>query len=273
MTLPMRTSVLVRATIIAAVSVVALDHVVSAQARSATRSAAPRTLPDWSGAWIRPFEAFVQENSTLRDPANPIAPRLTPPYAALLAETRRGLANRPEAAPAGGDAKAGPRRRLNSEDCLPTGMPNMMRYAFAFEFLFTPGRVTIILEHDDTSVRRIYTDGRPHSADPDPSYNGESIGRWDGQTLVVHTIAISRNAELIAGVPTSGQASVTERIHLVDKDHLQIDTTVEDPIALLAPWHATRVYDRTTPTFFERHCVENNRERISDRPDLTPPRP
>jgi hypothetical protein len=274
MTLLMRTSVLVRATIVAAVSCVALDAGVSAQARSATRSGPTPTLPDWSGAWIRPFEAFVQENSRLRDPANPIAPRLTPAYAALLAESRRGLSNRGfESAPAGAVANEEPRRRMNSEDCLPTGMPNMMRYAFAFEFLFTPGRVTIILEHDDTSVRRIYTDGRPHSDDPDPTYNGESIGRWEGETLVVHTTAISRNAELIAGVPTSGHAAITERIHLVDKDHLQIDVTVEDPIALLAPWRVTRVYDRTMPMFFERHCVENNREKSSDRPDLTPPKP
>ena len=265
----------VRAVILAACSLAAVGTALSAQARSSTRSEPAPAVPDWSGAWIRPFEPFAQENGRLRDPADPIAPRLAPAAAALLAETRIGLADRDRggAAADGAAANAGSRRRINSENCLPTGMPNMMRYAFAFEFLFTPGRVTMVLEHDDTSVRRIYTDGRKHSDDPDPSYNGESIGHWEGQTLVVHTRAISRNAELIAGVPTSGQATVTERIHLVDKDHLQIETTVEDPIALLAPWRATRVYDRTTPTFFERHCVENNRETRSDQPDLTPPKP
>jgi hypothetical protein len=152
-------------------------------------------------------------------------------------------------------------------------MPNVMRYAFAFEFLYTPGRVTIILENDDTSVRRIYTDGRGHSDDPDPSYNGESIGRWEGATLVVHTTAISANAELIAGVPTSGRATVTERIHLVERDRLQIDTVVEDQLALLEPWKITRVYTRTAPVFFERVCQDNNREGSGDAPDLTPPTP
>lgn len=264
-------SALVRAAILASLPSLALGPAVSAQAPTATRTTAVVPLPDWSGAWVRPFDAFGQETGRLRNATDPIAPRLAPAYAALMAETRRGLTDRGNV---GANVEnTGPRRRLNSEDCLPTGMPNMMRYAFAFEFLFTPGRVTIILEHDDTSVRRIYTDGRTHSNDPDPSYNGESIGHWEGQTLVVHTNAISNQAELIAGVPTSGQATVTERIHLVDRDHLQIDTTVEDPVALLAPWRSTRVYDRTAPTFFERICQENNRESASDRPDLTPPKP
>jgi hypothetical protein len=268
-------SALVRAAILASLPSLALGPAVSAQAPTATRPSAVVPLPDWSGAWIRPFDAFVQETGRLRNATDAAAPRLAPAYAALMLETRRGLADRSPGGSAGDSAawNAGPRRRLNSEDCLPTGMPNMMRYAFAFEFLFTPGRVTIILEHDDTSVRRIYTDGRRHSDDPDPSYNGESIGYWEGQTLVVHTNAISNKAELIAGVPMSGQAAVTERIHLVDSDHLQIDTTVEDPVALLAPWRSTRVYDRTAPTFFERICQENNRESASDRPDLTPPKP
>ena len=231
-------------------------------------------LPDWSGAWIYPFEAFGQETIRSRITGDPIAPKFTPPYAAMLVESRRGLTGRPGAPDdAAAAASAGPRRRLNSEDCLPTGMPNLMRYSFAFEFLFTPGRVTIVLEHDDTSVRRIYTDGRNHTDDPDPSYNGESIGRWDGETLVVHTVGISSRAEIIAGVPTSGRATVTERIRLVATDRLQIETTVDDPVALLEPWKITRVYTRTAPVFFERICQDNNREGRGDMPDLTPPKP
>jgi len=249
--------------------------VVAAMCVATTVSMAPAlrgqtALPDWSGAWIHPFEAFGQETNRYRTPGDPIAPRLSPPYLALMMESRRGLTGRP-----GGPANlpdtnsAGPRRRLNSGDCL----PNVMRYSFAFEFLFTPGRVTIVLEHDDTSVRRIYTDGRGHTDDPDPTYNGESIGRWEGQTLVVHTIGISAKAELFAGVPTSGRAQITERIRLLDKDRLQIDTTVEDPVALLEPWKTTRVYARTAPVFFERICQDNNREGRGDVPDLTPPKP
>src|SRR5262245_25053656 len=85
-------------------------------------------IPDWSGAWIYPFEDFGQENVRFRITGDPIAPRLAPAYAALLTETRRGLTGRPGASDdAAAAASAGPRRRLNSEDCLPTGMPNVMR--------------------------------------------------------------------------------------------------------------------------------------------------
>jgi hypothetical protein len=253
-------------------AVAALLAVVISMAGASTLRA-QAALPDWSGAWIFPFESFAIENSRSRILGDPMAPPLTPAYVALMAETRRGLQGRADASVVPGAPTNGPRRRLNSEDCLPTGTPNIMRYSFAFEFLFTPGRVTIILEHDDTSVRRIYTDGRPHTDDPDPSYNGESIGHWEGETLVVHTAGISSKAELIAGVPTSGRATVTESIHLIAADRLQIDTVIEDPVALSKPWKVTRVYTRTTPVFFERVCQENNREGRGDMPDLTPPKP
>jgi hypothetical protein len=230
-------------------------------------------LPEWGGAWVIPFHVFVRENGAQRDPQNPLAPRLTPERIAMQAATRRGLnqpgnGNATTATITGNDSL--PRRRLNAESCLPTGMPNVMRYAFAVEFLFTPGRVTMLLEQD-TTIRRIYTDGRAHAEDPEVSYAGESIGHWEGDTLVVHTTAISPRAELLAGVTTSGKATVTERIRLIETDHLQIDTTVEDPVALLAPWRYSRIYERSSTGFFERICADNNRELNGDTPDLTPP--
>jgi hypothetical protein len=79
--------------ILAACFLAAVGTALSAQARSSTRSEPAPGLPDWSGAWIRPFEPFAQENSRLRDPADPIAPRLAPASAALLAETRIDLAD------------------------------------------------------------------------------------------------------------------------------------------------------------------------------------
>jgi hypothetical protein len=213
-------------------------------------------LPDWSGAWIIPWDAFAAENEQQRSPAYPLSQLLTPEYTAMF----QAYANDT------GQTRA---RISNSEACLPSGMPNAMRYAFALEFLFTPGRVTMVLEQG--AVRRVYTDGRPHAQDPDFTYYGESIGHWEGQTLVIHTTAISAKAELRAGVHTSGRAQVTERIQLNDKDHLQIDTVVEDPVALKGPWRITRIYERTPPVFFERVCMENNRDVDGGEPDLTPP--
>ena len=86
---------------------------------------------------------------------------------------------------------------------------------------------------------------------------------------MVDTTAISPKAELQAGVKTSGKAHVTERIHLKDKDHLQIDTVVDDPIALKAPWRYRRLYDRSDSGFFERVCLDNNRDVNGGEPDLT----
>jgi hypothetical protein len=183
---------------------------------------------------------------------------LTPPYAAMWQAYTQSTPGKPR------------QRISNGEACLPTGMPNVMRYAFAVEFLMTPGRVTMVLEQ--SAVRRIYTDGRAHEPDPDLTYHGESIGHWEDQTLVVHTTAISPRAELRAGVHTSGQAQITERIHLKDKDHLQIDTVLEDPVALKGPWRTSRVYERSRPVFFERICLDNNRDVEGGEPDLTPPK-
>ena len=230
-----------------------------AQTRPSSRAdtyASIAGLPDWSGAWVVPFRVFAQENVQQRTPGAPASPPLTPEWAAVLA--RQTLDN-----PA--------RQPTNSERCLPNGMPNVMRYPFAIEFLFTPGRVTILLEQD-SMIRRIYTDGRGHSADPDPSYAGDSIGHWEGETLVVHTTAISHRAELMAGIHTSGKAHMTERIFLKDPDHLQIDSLVEDPVALTAPWRRSRIYEKTHSGFFERVCLDNDRDRHGTEPDLTPPR-
>ena len=218
--------------------------------------AAIAALPDWGGAWVVPFEAFITENARQRDPKDPSAPLLTPDYAAMQAAfTPDNPARRPS----------------NSETCLPSGIPNVMRYAFAVEFVLSPGRVTMLLEQD-SMVRRIYTDGRAHTDDPDVSYAGESIGHWEGGTLVVDTTAITHKAELRKGVKTSGQAHVTERIYLKDKDHLQIDTVVEDPIALKAPWRYSRIYERSNSGFFERVCLDNNREVNGGEVNLTPPK-
>jgi hypothetical protein len=212
-------------------------------------------LPDWSGVWVIPFGKFLRENLLQRVVGDPLAPPLTPAFAEVLAGQRQGSPTR---------------KATNAERCLPNGMPNVMRYAFAIEFLFTPGRVTILLEQDGM-IRRVFTDGRSHSKDPDPGYGGESIGRWEGDTLVVETTAISPRAELMAGVPTSGQARVTERIRLRNSTQLEIASVVEDPVALTMPWRRTHVYERTNIGFYEHICMDNNRDRDRADPDLTPP--
>ncbi len=105
------------------------------------------------------------------------------------------------------------------DHCFPTGMPSWMLITHnAFEVLFTPGRVTILGEGDGNRMRRIYTDGRPHPPDPDPSFHGHSVGHWEGGTLVIDTIAVLPQAYLAVneavGVPNNGDMHIVERMHL-----------------------------------------------------------
>ncbi len=219
-------------------------------------------LPDWSGVWVRPFRDFAAENAAENQPGSGIGPTLTPAAMAERAIARERVS--------GARTPTDPVARTTS--CgAPGGMPHVMRFAFGIEFLFTPGRVTMLLEAGPM-VRRVYTDGRPHRADPEPTYAGESIGHWVGDTLVVETAGLSSLAPLTSGVTGSGRTRVTERIRRVDATHLRIDTVVEDPLMLQTPWRYSRVYERSDAGHFERYC-DNNRDGNDDEPDLTPPPP
>jgi hypothetical protein len=235
-------------------------------ARPGATYAAIASLPDWSGVWVRPFHEFEQEGQRWRDPKDPTSPRLSAKAEAIRAAAVKALlageaARSDSPAPVAGTCAARGR---------PGGMPQVMRFAFGIELLFTPGRVTMLLEQGPT-IRRIFTDGRAHSTDPEPTYTGESIGRWEGDTLVVDTRAISARAILQNALPTSGQARITERIRRIDVRRLQIDTVVEDPVMLAAPWSYRRTYERLDDSWFERVC-ENDRDGNDREPDLTPPR-
>jgi len=186
-------------------------------------------LPDWSGVWTPDIEdQFAQAHTN----APPWTPKIAAEMTAMAA-----------------DEKAGKPHGIFL-NCLPEGMPSWMLVSHnALEFLFTPGRVTLLGESDGGRLRRIYTDGRGHSADPDPSFHGESIGHWEGDTLVVDTVAILPETYLpidqAVGIPNDGDTHIVERIHIVGPDHLVDDMTVEAPHVLAAPWKVTRNFTRT----------------------------
>jgi hypothetical protein len=198
-------------------------------------------LPDWSGTWAMPDQArSVFLNS----------PQASAPYLdGYVAHSKPPVAN-----PA---------------QCVTTGMPAVMAVPLGFEFLFSPGRVTILAEEGPT-IRRVYTDGRPHAVDPDPTYAGDSIGHWEGKTLVVDTTGIKAKSEYFRGIKTSGAAHVVERFTRTDSDHLQVDTVVTDPGALTGPWQYSFTYVRSTTDFTESYYCDGNRDGDGD-PDLTPP--
>ena len=185
-------------------------------------------LPDWSGVWIP--TPLVKGGPAFDEP-----PAWTPKAAARVARMR-----------AAEDAGRPDNIYVN---CLPEGMPSFdLMTLNAAEFLFTPGRVTILSEFDGNRLRRIWTDGRGHPSDPDLTFNGHSVGRWEGDALVVDTVAIRPETFIPlgqgVGVPNNGEAHVVERIRLTGPDTLEIDTVITAPHVLSKPWRSRRTWTR-----------------------------
>jgi len=99
----------------------------------------------------------------------------------------------------------------------------------------TPGRLVMMIEYP-MDFRIIHTDGRPHPKDPDPTFNGNSVAHWEGDTLVIDTIAVEERATNWGGWFHSDQEHVIERISRPSKNYLVYQVTIEDPVALEKPW-------------------------------------
>jgi len=222
-------------------------------------------LPDWSGTWVRPWADFEAENTSWRDPANPNAPKLT--EAGIKAQEAAQRISR-ETLVKGATAPA-PQAGTCGPGVRPS-VPGVMKVPFGIEFLFTPGRVTMLLEVG-SSIRRIHTDGRRHTTDADPTYLGESLGHWEGDTLVVDTTSIKEGVSLAPGIRSSGKMRLVERMRRIEPARLQIDTLIEDPVVLREPWRYSMTYQRSTVGWMEQEC-DSDRDGRDQEPDLTPPK-
>jgi hypothetical protein len=121
-------------------------------------------------------------------------------------------------------------------DCLPPGTPRIYLQPFPFQIVQTPKEIIMIFEYDHT-VRQIFTDGRPHPGDITPTYMGNSIGKWEGDTLVVDTVGFNEKTWLDRdGHSHSDQLHIVERFHRVDRDNMTVDIDIQDPKALAKPW-------------------------------------
>jgi hypothetical protein len=126
--------------------------------------------------------------------------------------------------------------KANSAGCFPPGVPRIYLQPFPMEIIQTQGRVLEFFEFNHF-VRQIFTDGRPHNTALGATWLGDSIGKWDGDTLVVDTVGFNDKTWVDrAGHPHSDAMHVTERIRRVNDNTLQIDVTIEDPKAYTKPW-------------------------------------
>jgi hypothetical protein len=144
--------------------------------------------------------------------------------------------------------------------CLPEGVPRTMFVPLPMEIFQVPTRVVII--HEGVQVfRQIYMN-RQHPKDLDPTYSGDSIGKWEGDTLVVDTIGFNDKTwvDMDGGLPHSDAMHVIERIRRVDHDTLVDEMTIEDPKAYTKPITAQQVYKLKPGWEIQEYvCEENNK--------------
>jgi hypothetical protein len=200
----------------------------------------PDGKPDLSGLW----RANSKFNFDLTVDLPPGTVSLLPPAAAALRE----------------------RRDTHGKDdpqgfCLPAGVPRHTAVPFPFRIMQLPGMVVILYEYG-LSWRQVFIDGRALPVDPNPTWNGYSVGRWDGDTLVVETAGFNGKAWLDdAGHPTSEKLRVTERFHRPTFGRLDIEITIDDPGAYAKPWTMTMDSQFAADTeLLEFVCHENNKD-------------
>ena len=128
-------------------------------------------------------------------------------------------------------------------NCYPPGLSRMYYIPYPIEIIQLPGRVLMLFEWDHW-VRQIWTDGRGHNKGYGPTWMGDSIGHWDGETLVTDTVNLNSKTWLTeAGHVHSDALHITERMKRLNHDTLEIRLTFDDPKAYTRPWEGTKRFE------------------------------
>jgi hypothetical protein len=195
-------------------------------------AACPRTAdgkPDLSGLW-------VMETKRVGNPEFPGCAAVSDAFVNIAGGIKEGLPYQPWAAELVKTRRTEQRVNDPMSRCAPIGPVRLHTWNGPRKVVQTPG-LLMILNELDTSYRQIYTDGRPLPVDPNPSWNGYSSGKWEGDTLVVQTTGFRDGIWLDGtGNPMTDAAKITEKFHRPDFGHLQIEVTVDDPKAYTKPW-------------------------------------
>lgn len=213
----------------------------------------PSTIPDFSGVYYPYRPGAGGPPPTARRPNQPLPaptrssptsdgsqgrsledPKLTPEYMARWEEIAASRIS-------------GSYEFDNIANCLPPGMPAMMGMGYGMEVMQNAQRITFLSEHQD-ALRRVYLDGREPSEEVlnDPTYAGYSTGHWEGDTLVIDTVALTDKSFIDSDSPHSDQMTIHERMRFVEPGILEDHITVTDPLALEEPWEITRRYQKAT---------------------------
>lgn len=203
----------------------------------ATEYAALAKLPDLTGVWYPDWGALFG--------ARGAQPQLTPAAKAKLDAYNAKY------------KESGPPLYAQAH-CLPPGMPGIMSQPYPIDISYQPGRVTLYTEAYE-QARWIYTDGRKLPDDPDPFFNGTSVGHWEDGVLVVETVGFSPETFIAPGLQHSDKMKIVERIYLVSPKLLIDEITITDPEVLAAPYVMRIPFKPDTVPLREYVCAENNR--------------
>ena len=231
--------------------------------RNASTGPAPRLpngKPDFNGFWDH---AYVPDMSlSARDPVQQRG-------AGPLPLTPAGLENIKSYDP----EKDGDYTGM----CMPYGLTRSFNGPFPFQIMQTATHVAFLFELGNWFHAVPFKDA--HSPEPNPTWFGESIAKWDGDTLVVDTIGFNGWSRLdTRGHPHSEQLHVTQAFRRYDAGHIAYTVTVEDPVFYTKPWTNERTFTLTTGEVIEYSCQENNRSLWEGRiklwipPGSSPPR-
>jgi len=146
-------------------------------------------------------------------------------------------------------------------NCLPDGMPHGNVLPQPFKVIHSTG-VIVLLYEVGTTFRQVFMDGRKLPVDPSPTWQGYSVGRWEGDTLVVDTIGFNDRSWLdVRGTPHSEEMRVEERFRRRDYGHLDLTTTITDPKTFTRPITFGVVLDLMPDTdLLEHYCAENEKD-------------
>jgi len=155
----------------------------------------------------------------------------------------------------------------NSKDnpdahCLPMGIAQLNGHIFPRKIIQTPTELVIIYEASGTTVREIFLDGRSLPKDPEPWWNGYSVGHWEGETLVVETTGLMDDGWLdVRGSPITNKGKITERWHRPNFGTLELEEIIDDPSAYTKPFSARLNYRISADTqLIEFVCLDKDAE-------------
>src|SRR5580692_4901845 len=204
--------------------------------------------PDLSGVWFPGTAGGFTFNAALRKQFDAkVTPEEPPPFQPWAAAKIKAMTAT--------DYELG----RASVNCLPRGVPGMFLIdPYPFQLVQTPG-LFVQLDELNNNWRVVHTDGRPHNPEPDPSFDGDEVGHWEGDTLVIYVIGLDeRTWNNFTGWFHSDQEHVIERISRPSMNYLVYQVTVEDPKVLTKPWTSSvRHWSLGHEPLLEYYCTHN----------------